>query len=165
MKVLYMTVVLAGSFAVPFVALAESPPVIGAPNAAIVATFHAEGAQLYQCSLDADRKLEWRFREPIAALISDGTTVGRHYAGPTWEHRDGSTVKAKVVGSAPGATPDDIPSLRLDVVSQLGDGVLYGVTGVQRINTRGGVAAGPCPEAGVYRSVPYSADYVFFRED
>jgi hypothetical protein len=164
MKALYTLVVLAGSFAVPFAASAESPAAIDVPNATIVATFHAEGAQLYQCSLDADRKLEWRFREPIASLIFDGTTVGRHYAGPTWEHKDGSMVKAKVVGTTPAATPDDIPWLRLEVVSQLGDGALYGVTRVQRINTRGGTAVGPCPELGVYRSVPYSADYIFYRE-
>jgi hypothetical protein len=165
MKAVYSIAVLAGSVAVAVAASAEPQPSIDVPHATIVATYHAEGAQLYQCSPDADRKLEWRFREPIASLISEGTTVGRHYAGPIWEHRDGSTVKAKVVASAPGVTPDDIPWLRLDVVSQLGDGALHGVTRVQRINTRGGVAAGPCSEAGVYRSVPYSADYVFFRED
>jgi Protein of unknown function (DUF3455) len=143
---------------------AELPATIDVPNAVIVATYHAEGAQLYECSLDAGRKL-WRFREPVASLISDGTTVGRHYAGPTWEHKDGSMARAKLAGSAPGATPDDIPWLRLDVVSQLGNGALYGVTSVQRINTRGGVATGACDEVGTFRSVPYAADYVFLRKD
>src|SRR2546421_10876903 len=36
------------------------------------------------------------FREPIATLLLDGKTVGRHYAGPNWEHADGSAVVAKV---------------------------------------------------------------------
>lgn len=67
----------------------------------------------------------WRFREPVASLIEQGVTVGRHSAGPTWEHKDGSMVRAKVVGSAPGATVDDLPWLRLDVVTQLNDGALY----------------------------------------
>ena len=38
---------------------------------------------------------------------------------------------------------------------------MYGVTSVQRINTKGGMAQGPCDGAGTYQNVPYSADYVF----
>jgi intergrase/recombinase len=34
---------------------------------------------------------------------------------------------------------------------------------VQRINTRGGAAQGGCDKAGDFRSVRYSADYVFLR--
>jgi hypothetical protein len=74
-------------------------------------------------------------------------------------------VKARIVARVPGATPDDIPWLKLRVVSQNGNGVFYGVTNVQRINTRGGMAEGECAKAGSYRSVPFSADYVFWRRD
>jgi hypothetical protein len=59
------------------------PASIDTPNVEIVALFHAEGAQIYKCSRDASQKLAWKAREPIATLISEGTTVGRHYAGPT----------------------------------------------------------------------------------
>ena len=156
---------LAASLVIPSLSRAQVPPAIDVPNVTIVAIYHAEGAQLYECHLDAGRKLAWQFREPIASLISDGTTVGRHYAGPNWELKDGSTVRAEATGSTPGATPDDLPWLKLDVVSHLGNGALVGVTTVQRINTRGGVANGPCDEAGDYRSVTYSADYVFLRKD
>jgi hypothetical protein len=38
------------------------------------------------------------------------------------------------------------------------------VTTVQRINTKGGVAQGPCDGAGTYQSVAYSADYVFLSK-
>jgi hypothetical protein len=72
-------------------------------------------------------------------------------------------VKGKAVASVPGATPDDIAWLKLDVVDHRGDGVLSSATTVQRINTRGGALQGPCESAGAYRSVPYSADYVFLR--
>jgi len=164
MKTLGVTAALAVSLPISPLSAAELPATIDVPNVAVVATYHAEGVQLYECSSDANRKL-WRFREPIAVLISDGTTVGRHHAGPTWEHSDGSMVRAKPVGSAPGATLDDIPWLRLDVVSQLGNGALYGVTSVQRINTRGGVAAGSCDQVGAFRSIPYAADYIFLRKD
>jgi hypothetical protein len=77
-----------------------------------------------------------------------------------WEHVDGSVVQARIVASTAGAYSTDIPWLKLDVVSQTGDGAP-----VQRINTRGGIAAGACGPAGSYLSVPYSADYVFWRDD
>src|SRR5881275_1530395 len=119
-------------------ASAQVPPALAAPDQSAVATFHAEGAQVYDCKVGNDGKLAWAFREPIATLVLDGKTVGRHYAGPNWEHMDGSAVVAKVAGNAPGATPKDIPLLKLDVVSSRGSGALSGVTTVQRINTAGG---------------------------
>jgi len=73
-------------------------------------------------------------------------------------------VKGKVVASAPGATENDIPWLKLDVVEHRGHGILSDVTAVQRINTKGGVASGSCENLGSYLSVPYSADCVFVRK-
>jgi hypothetical protein len=140
---------------------AQMPAAIDAPGQTAVATVHAEGAQVYECKADAQGKLTWQIREPIATLFRDGRTIGRHYAGPTWEHMDGSMVVGKVIGIAAGATPRDIPWLRLDVVERRGNGTLSGVTTVQRINTKGGSAQGPCDNAGIYLSVPYAADYVF----
>src|SRR6187549_3739098 len=72
----------------------------------------------------ADGKPVWAFREPIATLLADGKTVGRHYAGPNWEHSDGSAVVGKAAGNAPGATQDDIPLLKLEVTSRRGSGIL-----------------------------------------
>jgi Protein of unknown function (DUF3455) len=95
-------------------ARAEVPDAVIAPGQALVATLHAEGAQVYECKADASGKLAWQFREPIATLIGGSRTVGRHYAGPTWELVDGSAVVGKVAGRAPGATPNDIPLLRLE---------------------------------------------------
>jgi Protein of unknown function (DUF3455) len=94
----------------------------------------------------------------------DGKTVGRHYAGPSWEHVDGSAVVGKATGNAPGATPNDIPWLKLEVTSRRGSGILTAVTTVQRINTQGGKLDGACDKTGATRSVPYSADYVFLRK-
>jgi hypothetical protein len=145
-------------------AVAQMPAAIAAPDAKPVVTLHAEGAQIYQCKAGSDGKLAWRFREPIATLIADGLTVGRHYAGPSWEHTDGSAVTAKVAGNAPGATKNDVAWLKLEVVSRRGSGVLSPATIVQRINTSGGALAGECDHAGALRSVPYSADYVFLRQ-
>jgi hypothetical protein len=140
---------------------AQMPAAIDAPGQKVVARLHAEGAQVYECKADAQGKLTWQIREPIATLFLDGRTIGRHYAGPTWEHTDGSMVVGKVVGTALGTTPNDIPWLRLEVVARRGKGMLSGVTTVQRINTKGGSAQGPCDNTGTYLSVPYSAQYVF----
>ncbi len=82
------------------------PDAIAAPGETAVLTLHAEGAQVYECKAGTDGKLAWAFREPIATLLLDGKTVGRHYAGPTWEHIDGSAVVGKAVGNAPGADGD-----------------------------------------------------------
>src|SRR6266852_2166360 len=143
---------------------AQVPPAIAAPGETAVATFHAEGAQVYDCKAGADGKLAWAFREPIATLLLDGKTVGRHYAGPNWEHTDGSAVVGKVVANAPGKTAGDIPWLKLEVTARRGNGTLSGVTTVQRINTQGGVHTGACDKAGAFHSAPYATDYVFLKK-
>src|ERR1700704_1915263 len=102
--------------------------------------------------------------EPIATLLVDGKTVGRHFAGPGWELADGSAVTGKIAGRAAGATSKDIPLLKLDAASHRGSGQLTGVTTIQRLNTKGGVAEGPCEAAGTFLSVPYSADYTFLKK-
>jgi hypothetical protein len=155
---------LSGSLATARAAETPLPDAIAAPGETVVLTVHAEGAQVYECKAGADGKSAWAFREPIATLLADGKTVGRHYAGPNWEHSDGSAVVGKAAGNAPGATPNDIPWLKLEVISRRGSGVLAGATTVQRINTSGGKLEGACDTAGAYRSVPYSADYVFLRK-
>jgi hypothetical protein len=155
---------LAGSLAIARAAETPLPEAIAAPGEAIVLAVHAEGAQVYECKAGADGKLAWSFREPIATLLADGKTVGRHYAGPNWEHSDGSAVVGKAIGNAPGAGPNDIPWLKLNVASSRGSGILTGVTTVQRINTEGGKLDGACDKAGAFRSAPYSAEYVFLRK-
>ena len=140
------------------------PDAIAAPGETVVLTLHAEGAQVYECKATGDGKLAWAFREPIATLLLNGKTVGRHYAGPTWEHIDSSAVTGKAVGNAPAETASDIPWLKLTVTSGRGTGILSGVTTVQRINTIGGKPDGECVKAGTYSNAPYSADYVFLRK-
>jgi len=145
-------------------AQAQVPDAIAAKGETAAATFHAEGAQVYECKAGADGKLAWAFREPIATLLLDGKTVGRHYAGPTWEHTDGSAVVAKAAGNAPAPDGKSIPWLKLEVTASRGSGTLSGVTTVQRINTVGGKHEGACEKAGAFYSAPYAADYVFLKK-
>lgn len=142
---------------------AQMPAAIAAPGEAIVVTLQAEGAQIYECKPGAGG-LSWAFREPIATLILDGKTVGRHYAGPTWDYIDGSGVAGKVAANAPGRSASDIPWLKLSATTRRGRGMLSAVNTIQRIETRGGVHSGPCETAGSYFSAPYSAVYVFLQQ-
>jgi hypothetical protein len=144
-------------------AAAEVPDAIAAPGEILIATVNAVGAQIYECKADTAGKLAWQFREPVATLLIDGKTVGRHYAGPSWELVDGSVVTAKVAGRVPAASPNDIALLKLDVATRRGAGQLSAVTTIQRINTQGGVAAGDCASSGAFLSVPYTADYTFYK--
>jgi len=143
--------------------VAAQPAAFGVADRATVMSVHAEGAQIYECKADAAGRLAWSFREPVATLLRDDQTVGRHYAGPHWALDDGSLVQGKVAMSQPGSTADDVPWLKLDVVRNSGAGALKDATLVLRLNTHGGALKGDCPSAGALRAQPYSADYVFLR--
>jgi hypothetical protein len=169
-----LAISLAAGMLVAGAAAAQIPPAIATVGEATVVTLHAEGVQIYECKTGSDKtggeatgsdqKLVWTLREPIATLLLAGKTVGRHYAGPTWQHVDGSSVVGKVVANAPGKTPTDIPWLKLSATARKGQGMLSGVSTVQRINTQGGVHSGPCDKARTFYSAPYSADYVFLQK-
>jgi hypothetical protein len=143
---------------------AQSTAGIVAPGETRVATLHAVGAQVYECKAGVSGALMWQFREPVATLVENGMTVGRHYTGPSWELADGSVIVAKAVGRAPGAGPHDIPLLKLEVAAHRGAGRLSEITTIQRVNTGGGVAEGACEKAGSLLSVPYSADYALLKK-
>jgi hypothetical protein len=80
-----------------------------------LAQLQAAGAQIYVCAKNTAGALNWRFREPVATLLEEGKTVGRHFVGPTWEFDDGSRVVGELVSTAPGATAKDVPWLKLSV--------------------------------------------------
>jgi hypothetical protein len=105
---------------------------------------------------------------------SDRTVVSDHMIRATWRHsRDASTVWAKAIPNAVGAvTPNAIPWLLLQVVGAKdgfnGGDTLTATTFIQRVNTTGGMAPSTgCSsptEVGNQAFVPYTADYVFYKE-
>ena len=123
-----------------------------------------KGAQVYECKAGADGELAWAFREPIATLLFDGKTVGRHYAGPNWEYSDGSAVVGQAVGTAPGSVAIDIPWLKLDVTSRRGTGILVRRHDSAADQHDGRKTQWRLRQGGHLCSVPYSADYVFLRK-
>jgi hypothetical protein len=152
-----------------FVATAQAegvenlPPTIAVKDGVPVAQLQAAGAQIYVCAKNAAGGLNWTFREPLATLLEDGKTVGRHFVGPTWEFVDGSHVVGEVVGKAPGGTAKDIAWLKLSVKEPPKSGPAAGATSVLRIDTKGGVFEGACDSAGELHLEPYAATYIFVK--
>jgi hypothetical protein len=153
-------------------------------GAVLMLRLHAEGSQIYTCSVVADgdagadaggdaagdagatTTYRWTFKAPMAALLDNACVqVGTHYAGPTWKWTaDSSSVVGMASANAtPSATA--IPWLLLRAISHDGQGVMSQVTFIQRVDTVGGIApATGCDAAtmGLDQPVPYSANYYFY---
>src|SRR6266542_3067386 len=125
---------------------------------------HAVGVQIYSCNGST-----WSSAVPRANLYDDnGKLIITHFAGPTWQAKDGSRAVGTVVDKViPDRTA--IPWVLLSTTTTPGpDGDrLVGTSFIQRINTTGGLTppAADCnaATAGTVVEVPYTADYVFWK--
>jgi hypothetical protein len=130
---------------------------------------HANGVQIYLCRpLPSDAaRFEWSFKQPEATLFNkQGSNIGKHYAGPTWEANDGSKVTGEVVARSNATGADAIPWLLLNAKTTSGTGIFAAVKSIQRLNTVGGAApAAGCgaAQAGQELRVSYTADYLFYE--
>jgi hypothetical protein len=130
---------------------------------------HAVGVQIYSCNA-ATSGYAWALVAPRANLYDDnGTLLATHFAGPTWQAKDGSYVVGQVEKRVT-VDPTAIPWLRLAVASRAAgaDGDrLFATTYIQRIATTGGLAppAADCTAdtARTIAKVPYTADYYFWK--
>ena len=127
------------------------------PHSKLLLRASGSGDQVYGCV-----NASWVLKAPDAKLLDqEGSVIGRHFAGPTWQLNDGSWVKGKPVAKqvAPDAT--GVPWLLLESVG--GTGRLGTVRFIQRTETHGGNApAGSCSENAT-RRVPYTATYSFYE--
>jgi hypothetical protein len=157
------------SLAVTAVGLAfgqEIPPALEAPaGQQLYLKVHAEGYQIYVCKNDS-RQFAWTLKAPEAELRdAAGKSFGKHFAGPTWQANDGSSVTGTLVAKADSDDREAIPWLLLNVTGHQGNGILSRAKTVQRIHTKGGKApAGGCDAQHLDQEqrVPYSADYHFY---
>lgn len=123
----------------------------------------------YECRVKAGApgQYEWFFVGPDAGLWDrGGKQVGRYYGPPaTWENSDGSKVTATQVAVAPAGS-GNIPYQLVKANPAMGAGAMQGVSYIQRVATRGGVApAMACGGAntGQQQVVKYQADYIFYK--
>jgi hypothetical protein len=134
----------------------------------------AQGVQVYSCQPQdkEPKKFAWKLKAPEATLYSSQgakakMAIGKHYAGPTWQHTDGSKIQGKVKTKVDSPIPTAIPWLLLDVTAHGGQGIFTKINYIQRLNTTGGKApASGCDAANKNKEVRvnYTADYYFFGD-
>jgi len=122
----------------------------------------------YECRVKSNAvgQFEWVFVGPDARLMDrGGKLVGKYFGPPaTWESMDGSKVTGAQVAVAP-AMAGNIPYQLVKANPAMGNGTMTGVSYIQRVGTKGGVApAMPCSAGNVGQKevVQYQADYIFY---
>jgi hypothetical protein len=127
------------------------------------------GEITYECRAAANptAAATWVFVGPQADLnAQDGRKLGTYFGPPaTWASADGSKITGKQLAVSPGGA-GNIPFQLVQANPAMGEGAMNGVTYVQRLATRGGVApALPCDGASIGRKavVQYQADYLFWK--
>src|SRR4051794_18555692 len=126
------------------------------PHSRLLLRAVGSGDQIYGCVNG-----NWALKAPDAKLLNqEGSVIGRHFAGPTWQLNDGSRIKGKIVArKVPDATA--VPWLLLESVG--GTGTFGAVRFIQRTGTHGGNAPeGSCSQSAM-RRVPYTATYSFYE--
>ena len=148
--------------AIPNVADSIKPP----DGEELVLVAHASGFQIYVCRSDGNGQPAWVLKAPDAQLFDQhGKVIGKHFAGPTWQHNDGSEITGKMAAKVDAPDAGAIPWLLLNVTGHSGSGALSRVTTIQRIHTVGGLApASGCadPNRDVEFKSSYTADYYFY---
>ena len=127
------------------------------------------GEITYECrdKVNAPGMTEWVFVGPKAVLNDrSGKQVGTYYGPPaTWESMDGSKLTATQLAVAPSSA-GNLPYQLVKANPAMGSGVMTGVTHIQRVALKGGVApATVCSAAnkGTKEIVKYQADYIFWK--
>lgn len=126
------------------------------------------GEITYECraKADASEQTEWTFVGPKAVLNDrSGKPVGDYFGPPaTWQAKDGSKITGTQLAIAPAAK-GDLPYQLVKANPAEGKGAMSGVSYVQRLATRGGVApqaACTAQNKGEKQIVKYQADYIFW---
>ncbi|HTF61643.1 MAG TPA: DUF3455 domain-containing protein [Edaphobacter sp.] len=127
------------------------------PHSRLLLRAVGSGDQVYGCVNG-----RWTLKAPDAKLLNqEGSVIGRHFAGPTWQLNDGSWVKGNAVAKQVGPDATAVPWLLLESVG--GTGRLGPVRFIQRTGTHGGNAPdGSCSQSAM-RRVPYTATYSFYE--
>jgi len=109
---------------------------------------------------------DWGRAVPSATLFDDdGNIVATHFAGPRWKSNSGSIVLGGVVQPTVTVDTNAIPWVKLEALTTQGPGIFADTKFIQRVNTTGGKApAANGTFIGQVASVPYTADYFFYRQ-
>ena len=126
------------------------------------------GEITYECKekANAPGQMEWFFVGPKAQLNdTNGKQVGTYFGPPaTWQALDGSKVTGTQLAVAP-AGEGNLPYQLVKANPAEGKGAMSGVSYIQRVALKGGVApSSECTAVnkGQRQVVPYQADYIFW---
>ncbi len=126
------------------------------------------GEITYECrdKASAAGETEWTFVGPKAVLNDrSGKPVGTYFGPPaTWQAKDGSKITGTQLAVAP-SSPGNLPYQLVKANPAEGKGVMSGVSYIQRVALKGGVApSSTCTAAnkGQQEVVKYQADYLFW---
>ena len=149
--------------------LPKAPPELAVPaGSRLVLKARGKGVQIYACTAKPDdaKAFEWKLKAPEADLFDDqGQKVARHFAGPTWQATDGSSVVGNLLQKLDAPDPQAIPWLMLAAKETKGPGLFEQVAHVQRLDTSGGKAQpSGCDSAhaAAEQRAPYEATYYFY---
>jgi hypothetical protein len=130
-------------------------------------TVHAKGDQIYLCAF-SEGKYSWVLQAPDAKLFdAAGRIVGKHYAGPIWEYKEGSRVVGQIVNKIDVTPGSSISWLLVKIISHKDNGMFSDTSYINRVNTHGGlppVSGCDANHIGGEVRVPYTADYIFYSK-
>jgi len=158
------------SMSMPMYSQAALPDAVKVPAGhAVVMETVGVGEITYECKAKTAMagEFEWAFVGPKAVLNNrSGRTVGSYYGPPaTWEAADGSKITGAQLAVAPSSA-GNIPIQLVKANPAMGMGAMNGISHIQRVATKGGVApAMPCgaTSMGQKQVVAYQADYIFYK--
>jgi hypothetical protein len=131
---------------------------------------HSIGRLVYECQAvkRSPYEYEWLSRNPDIDLTDARGESIKHKSGAraSWSHHDGSTAMSReFVEVANGSHNLPLQTYKVEPAAAA-PGALHNISYVQRLRTVGGwMTVVPCTSAqlGMRVTVPYEADYVFWR--
>lgn len=179
-KSLLCTTLMATGTALIMAACSSTPPLPREysqdtlPQAVMVPAGHvvaletrASGVLNYECRPTPSGPYGWVLMSPKANLLDRTGKDVVAYSGPParWTHIDGSSIVGNQVSVASNGEYN-LPLQLSRAEPSTGSGALQNISFIQRIKTKGGVEKTmPCGDltAGKKVTLPYQADYIFWR--
>lgn len=135
------------------------------------AVLEARGIGELQYECQATSRAPWQYAwlprdRSIELRDTSNSSITLARSARSWVHRDGSELAVREFVEVDNGSPN-LPLQRARVEPSTLSGALHNISYIQRIRTVGGVPSTrncSAAELGMRVSVPYEADYVFWRQ-